>query len=75
MRDNYSAPSTSLGDTNMRTYYFLFELIDGKYHFAFGDYNKDLVKDEAACLDNKTKLVRGWDEETDINEILADLNK
>lgn len=58
----------------MMTYYFLFELIDGQYHFAFGDYDKDLVKEEAACLDNKTKMVRGY-EETDINEILADLNK
>lgn len=58
----------------MMTYYFLFELIDGQYHFAFGDYDKDLVKEDAELSPYKTKMVRGY-EETDINEILADLNK
>jgi hypothetical protein len=58
----------------MTTYYYLLEQIDGTWHIAFGDYNKDLVKDEAECLDNKTKIVKCY-EDTDTNEILATFNK
>lgn len=39
-------------------YYYLFEQIDNTWHYAFGDFDRDVVKDEAAEMDNKTYIYR-----------------
>jgi len=56
----------------MKAYYYLLENIDGDWHLAFGDFDKELVKDEAETIDNKTKIVRA-DSNAKIADIIAAL--
>ena len=50
-------------------YYYLLEQINGEWHLAFGDYDRDAVKDEAEYIDNKTKIVSAR-EDSDIQSII-----